>query len=95
MIEIKDPNRFAEVRAAILRGECPPSTGQLKKRYHMDYYTARDYLAKLWEEQLLIKNPVNSHYQLKNPCVAVPEKKRRPINSRSVRLSSMRRHNVT
>lgn len=31
MIDIKDPNRFAEVRAAILRGDCPPSTGQLKK----------------------------------------------------------------
>lgn len=94
MIDIKDPNRFAEVRAAILRGDCPPSTGQLKKRYHMDYYTARDYLAKLLEEQLLVKNPINSHYQLKTPCAA-PEKKRRQINTRSVRSSSVRRHNVT
>jgi DNA-binding IclR family transcriptional regulator len=65
MIVIKDRRRFEEVRKAIISGTCPPSTGQLKKRYHMDYYTARDYLRKLLEEGLLERNETNSHYSLK------------------------------
>lgn len=65
MIVIKDRRRFEEVRKAIVSGTCPPSTGQLKKRYHMDYYTARDYLRKLLEEGLLERNEMNSHYSVK------------------------------
>lgn len=78
MIVIKDRRRFEEVRKAIMSGACPPSTGQLKKRYHMDYYTARDYLRKLLEEGLLERNEINSHYSLKP---ALQKRQRKTYNT--------------
>lgn len=76
MIMIKDQRRFEEVRKAIINGTCPPSTGQLKKRYHMDYYTARDYLRKLLEQGLLERNEINSHYSVKPEIL-----QKRPCNA--------------
>ena len=57
--------RYQAIKAKILSGELNPSTSQLRKHWQCNYETAAAYLLAMAEEGLLVRNPANSQYALK------------------------------
>lgn len=57
--------RYQAIKAKILSGELRPSTSQLRKHWQCNYETAAAYLLAMAEEGLLVRNPANSQYALK------------------------------
>ena len=57
--------RYQAIKAKILSGELNPSTSQLRKHWQCNYETAAAYLLAMAEEGLLVRNPANSQYTLK------------------------------